>query len=104
MSALMFDLGGLVCRFLPERRLAAFEHMCGLPAAAVHQRLRASGFSEPCDHGAFTAVIAVTGRYRPVLTLARACATVLQYSIAGRSPPCLFHLPGRVSSVASRPT
>ena len=51
----LFDLGGVVCRFRPERRLAALAAASPLPAAEIHARLWGSGFDAECDRGRHTA-------------------------------------------------
>lgn len=51
ITTVLFDLGGVVCRFLPERRLALLAANCGLPPAEVHAQLWDSGFSHECDLG-----------------------------------------------------
>jgi putative hydrolase of the HAD superfamily len=50
----LFDLGGVTCRFFPERRLEALSRASGLPAEEVHRRLFASGFDQDCDRGRYT--------------------------------------------------
>lgn len=54
-SVVLFDLGGVVCRFNPDRRLAAFSRVTGRSADEIHQALWASGFSRDCDAGRYTA-------------------------------------------------
>lgn len=49
-----FDLGDVVCRFLPQRRLDAFVAATGLEAETIHQALWESGFSNDCDDGRYT--------------------------------------------------
>lgn len=51
IDTVLFDLGGVVCRFLPERRLAALADACGVPAARVREALFSSGFDHECDLG-----------------------------------------------------
>jgi putative hydrolase of the HAD superfamily len=55
ITTVVFDLGGVACRFVPERRLALLAADCGLPPDEVHARLWQSGFSEECDLGRYTA-------------------------------------------------
>jgi FMN phosphatase YigB (HAD superfamily) len=55
IRAAVFDLGGVMCRFLPERRLAALASACGRGEREVHARLWDSGFSQDCDCGRYTA-------------------------------------------------
>jgi HAD superfamily hydrolase (TIGR01509 family) len=55
IRAAVFDLGGVVCDFLPERRLRALAAACGLPAARVHALLWESSFSRDCDLGCYSA-------------------------------------------------
>lgn len=49
-----FDLGGVVCHFLPERRLASFAAATRLGAEEIHDKLWGSGFSEQCDAGRYS--------------------------------------------------
>ncbi|MEZ4503204.1 MAG: HAD family phosphatase [Dehalococcoidia bacterium] len=51
ITHVLFDLGGVVCRFDHERRLEAFAAATALPPAEVHARLWDSGFSRECDEG-----------------------------------------------------
>jgi len=55
ITTVLFDLGGVVCRFHPERRLLALASACGLPAREVQARLWDSGFDRDCDRGQYTA-------------------------------------------------
>lgn len=50
----LFDLGGVVCEFQHERRLAALARASALSADEVHQRLFASGFDLECDRGRYS--------------------------------------------------
>ena len=52
-SLVLFDLGGVVCRFVPEVRLRLLASACGRTPAEVHERLWGSGFSRRCDRGEF---------------------------------------------------
>jgi putative hydrolase of the HAD superfamily len=51
IAVVLFDLGGVVARFRPERRLAALAAASGLPPGEVHARLWGSGFDAACDRG-----------------------------------------------------
>lgn len=55
ITTVLFDLGGVVCRFHPERRLLALASACGLPAREVQAQLWDSGFDRDCDQGRYTA-------------------------------------------------
>ena len=55
VTTMLFDLGDVVCRFRPQRRLAALAAASGLPAQEIHVRLWESGFSQACDSGHYTA-------------------------------------------------
>jgi putative hydrolase of the HAD superfamily len=55
ITTVLFDLGGVICRFVPERRLALLSASCGLPPAEVYARLWESGFSRECDLGRYDA-------------------------------------------------
>jgi putative hydrolase of the HAD superfamily len=55
IATVLFDLGGVVCRFHPERRLLALASDCGLSDLEVHVRVWDSGFDRDCDQGRYTA-------------------------------------------------
>jgi putative hydrolase of the HAD superfamily len=55
ISTILFDLGGVVCRFQPERRLFALASACGLSESEVYVRVWDSGFDRGCDLGKYTA-------------------------------------------------
>lgn len=55
LATVLFDLGGVVCRFHPERRLLALAFDCGLPEREVQARIWDSGFDRACDQGRYTA-------------------------------------------------
>jgi HAD superfamily hydrolase (TIGR01509 family) len=54
LQLVLFDLGGVVCHFLPARRLAAFAATTRLGAEEVQRTLWDSGFSEQCDAGRYS--------------------------------------------------
>lgn len=51
VAAFVFDLGNVVCDFVPERRLAALAAAVGRPEAEVHAALWGGPFSDDCDSG-----------------------------------------------------
>ena len=51
ISLILFDLGGVVCKFLPERRLKQLAWVSGMPATQIRELLWDSGFSKSCDRG-----------------------------------------------------
>lgn len=55
IRVVLFDLGGVVCRFEPERRLAALAAAAPLPPDEIRARIWDSGFDEACDRGSCTA-------------------------------------------------
>lgn len=55
VRVLLFDLGGVVCRFLPERRLAALAALAGVNAAEVSVRIWESGLDAAFDVGEYRA-------------------------------------------------
>jgi FMN phosphatase YigB (HAD superfamily) len=55
IATVLFDLGGVVCRFHPERRLLALASDCGLSDLEVGVRIWDSGFDRDCDRGRYTA-------------------------------------------------
>ncbi|MCX4780319.1 HAD family hydrolase [Streptomyces sp. NBC_01264] len=50
-KVVLFDLGGVVCRFHPERRLAALGRACGITPERVESGLYASGLISRWDLG-----------------------------------------------------
>ncbi len=52
----LFDLGDVVCRFVPQRRLDAFVAATGLVPDVIQQTLWGSGFSGDCDDGRYAAL------------------------------------------------
>lgn len=54
IRAIVFDLGGVVFRYLPQRRLDALAHQTGLGQTTLTRRLFDSGFSASCDGGTLT--------------------------------------------------
>lgn len=51
IEAVVLDLGGVVCRFAPDRRLDALSRMTGVPASDIHATLWASGLDARADAG-----------------------------------------------------
>ena len=49
--AFVFDLGNVVCDFVPERRLAGLAQATGRPLEEISARLWGSDFSDDCDTG-----------------------------------------------------
>jgi putative hydrolase of the HAD superfamily len=47
----VWDLGGVVCRFRPERRLAALAELSGLAPAVIQQRIWGSGLDAAAERG-----------------------------------------------------
>ena len=54
LQLVFFDLGDVVCRFLPEQRLAAIASQMQLSTNDIQQRLWGSGFSDACDAEAYS--------------------------------------------------
>ena len=54
MSLVLFDLGGVVCKFLPERRLNELSWLSKNPPDRIRELLWDSGFSRSCDRGDFS--------------------------------------------------
>ncbi len=75
-----FDLGSVVCRFRPERRLAALSAITGLGERDIHARLWGSGLDDEMDRGRYSldeacrAVGDALGRAIPSETLIAAWA------------------------------
>ncbi len=55
ISTVVFDLGGVAARFLPERRLAALTAASNRSEEDVYALLWESGFDDDCDAGAYSA-------------------------------------------------
>jgi HAD superfamily hydrolase (TIGR01509 family) len=51
IEAVVLDLGGVVCRFVPERRLRALAQLTGSPASDIHAALWASGLDARVESG-----------------------------------------------------
>ncbi len=54
VHTVLFDLGDVVCRFVPERRLDALVAATGRPADVIQHALWDSGFSAACDDGCYS--------------------------------------------------
>jgi HAD superfamily hydrolase (TIGR01509 family) len=55
VATVLFDLGGVVCRFHLECRLRALASDCGLSDLEVRVRIWDSGFDRDCDRGRYSA-------------------------------------------------
>lgn len=53
-DVLVMDLGGVTCRWLPDRRLTALSELCGLPAETIDQLVFESGFDDAGERGRFS--------------------------------------------------
>jgi putative hydrolase of the HAD superfamily len=51
LAGAIFDLGGVVFRYAPERRLEAFARLTGRPPDVIRKALMDSGYSTSCDTG-----------------------------------------------------
>lgn len=51
VDVVLFDLGGVVCRFRPDARLAAVAARCDAGVDEVRAALFTSGFDDECDRG-----------------------------------------------------
>jgi len=51
IQVVMFDLGGVVCRFRPEDRETTLAAACAAPVEEIRERIYASGFDAECDRG-----------------------------------------------------
>lgn len=65
ISTVLFDLGDVLFRFNPDRRLQLMSSVSGISETILHARLWASGFSDECDAGRYTA----QGMYRKACDL-----------------------------------
>ncbi len=54
-DSVLFDLGGVLFRYLPERRLAHLAQITGLDGAIIHQAIWQSDFDQQCERGAMSA-------------------------------------------------
>jgi putative hydrolase of the HAD superfamily len=67
-EVLVADLGGVLCRWLPDRRIHALAALSGLPAATVDELVFTSGFDDAADRGRFD-LAAFTAELRSLLVL-----------------------------------
>lgn len=51
IEAVVLDLGGVVCKMVPERRLRALSRLTGTPASDIHAALWASGLDARAETG-----------------------------------------------------
>jgi hypothetical protein len=54
LQFVFFDLGGVVCHFVPERRLAAFAAATRLRTEEIRDKLWDSDFCAQCDAGKYS--------------------------------------------------
>ena len=54
ISTVLFDVGDVTCRFLPQRRLAALAAVSPFPAETIQAQIWDSGFDADCDRGRYT--------------------------------------------------
>jgi glucose-1-phosphatase len=54
VSTVLFDVGDVVCRFRPARRLAALAAASPYPAETIQAQIWDSGFDADCDRGHYT--------------------------------------------------
>lgn len=52
-DVLVMDLGGVTCRWLPDRRLTALSDLCGMPPGTIDQVVFESGFDDAGERGRF---------------------------------------------------
>lgn len=65
---LVMDVGGVLCRWVPDRRLHALAALSGLPAATVDELVFTSGFDDAADRGRFD-LATFTAELRSLLVL-----------------------------------
>jgi hypothetical protein len=65
VAVVVFDLGGVVFRYLPERRLAMLAELTGRSTTQIRKTLMDSGYSRSCDAGRLD----VEGAYREGIRL-----------------------------------
>jgi glucose-1-phosphatase len=54
VRVILFDLGGVVCRFVPERRMAALAEASALPPGQIRALVWESGYEAECERGLHT--------------------------------------------------
>jgi putative hydrolase of the HAD superfamily len=54
VQLILLDLGGVVCEFFHDRRLAALARISGVSSEQVHERIFRSGFDLDCDLGRYS--------------------------------------------------
>jgi len=74
-AILVMDLGGVTCRWLPDRRLAALARLSGLPPGTVELTVFDSGFDDATERGQFD-LAEVVEQLRSLLGLATQPETV----------------------------
>jgi putative hydrolase of the HAD superfamily len=52
-QVVVFDMGGVLCRWLPDRRLVALAELAGVPPDQIDQLLFESGWDDACERGQF---------------------------------------------------
>ena len=65
---LVVDMGGVLCRWVPDRRLHALASLSGLPASTVDELVFTSGFDDAADRGRFD-LARFTAELRSLLVL-----------------------------------
>lgn len=68
IERVVFDLGDVVCRWLPDRRLVALSELTDLPPATIDQLVFESGFDDAGERGQFD-LAAFTGALASMLGL-----------------------------------
>ncbi len=96
--AVAFDLGGVVCRFRPERRRAALARAAGLSEAAVQERLWDSGFDRECDEGRHDSAAMLAGINARLGCRLDALAARRCWALAFAPDPAVLRLVGEVRS------
>ena len=56
VAVLVMDMGGVLCHWLPDRRLAALAALSDLPPATIDAQLFGSGWDDACERGRFSLV------------------------------------------------
>lgn len=100
VTTVLFDLGGVVCRFLQERRLAALAAASGLTEQEIYRRVWESGFDRECDEGAYCEA----GVYRHVSDMLGLRCTYEEFramwALAWEPDPVVLRVAGEVRASA----
>jgi HAD superfamily hydrolase (TIGR01509 family) len=101
ITHVVFDLGDVACRWLPDRRLVALAELSGLPPATIDQLVFESGFDDAGERGRFS-LASFTDELAAMLGVARspesAAALQAAWALAYEPLPSLLRAVRRLST------